>query len=232
MSVAGEVALAARVLAGAGLVEGFGHVSARAASGLAAAGDAGADARAGGFLLTSTDPLARASEGSVHLLDGAGASVSAAHDGGLPLEAPLHAAIYAARPDVGAICRTHSRAAVLWGVRATVPPLLHGLGGLAGAVAVWSGESDLVTDAALGAAVADGLGSADCLLVRANGVVTTGATVAQAVVRAWFLEERSRVALEAGALGAELTAPELERRARHFAAEEARAWTWLTEAFG
>ncbi|MDW5594550.1 class II aldolase/adducin family protein [Conexibacter stalactiti] len=214
---AADVALAARVLAGAGLVEGFGHVSARAA------GDAG------GFLLTSTDPLAAQSEASIHLLDGAGAVLSAGEEGGVPLEAPLHAAIYAARPDVRAICRTHSRAAVVWGIRGAVPPLLHGLGGLAGAVATWGGDADLVTTATLGAAVAAGLGGADCLLVQGNGNVATGATLGQAVVRAWFLEERARVALDAGPGAPPLT--DLDSRARHFAAEEARAWAWLREAF-
>jgi ribulose-5-phosphate 4-epimerase/fuculose-1-phosphate aldolase len=216
---AAEVALAARVLAGAGLVEGFGHVSAR--TGAAGDGD--------GFLLTSTDPLAAQSEASIHLLDAAGAPLSAGEEGGVPLEAPLHAAIYAARPDVGAICRTHSRAAVAWGVRGAVPPLLHGLGGLAGAVATWGGDADLVTEATLAAAVAAGLGAADCLLVQGNGNVATGATVAQAVVHAWFLEERSQLALDAGPEGAPLT--DLDRRARHFAAEEARAWRWLQARF-
>lgn len=214
-ALAAEVALAARVLAGAGLVEGFGHVSARA-------GDAG-------FLLTSTDPLAAQSEASIHLLDAAGAVLSAGEEGGVPLEAPLHAAIYAARPDVRAICRTHSRAAVVWGVRGAVPPLLHGLGGLAGAVASWGGDADLVTTREHGAAVAAGLGAADCLLVQANGNVATGATLQQAAVRAWFLEERARVALDAGPQAAPPADDDLDRRARHFAAEEARAWRWLQD---
>lgn len=219
-----EVAEAARLLARAGLVDAFGHVSAR----LPAGGD-GADAAAAGFLLTSTDPLATQTEASIHRLDASGAVAAEGAAGGVPLEAALHAAVYAARPDVGAICRTHSRAAVVWGVRGTVPPLLHGLGGLAGAVAAWGGDADLVTTAAQGAAVADGLGAADCLLVQANGNVATGATLRQAAVRAWFLEERARVALEAGLEASPLT--DLDHRSRHFAAEEARAWRWLQEAF-
>ena len=216
---AADVALAARVLAGAGLVEGFGHVSARAG---------GADSR--GFLLTSTDPLATQTEASVHLLDAAGVPVSAGEDGGVPLEAPLHAAIYAARPDVHAICRTHSPAAVAWGVRGVVPPLLHGLGGLAGTIVAWGGDADLVVSAAQGARAAAALGAADCLLVRGNGNVATGATLQQATVRAWFLEERARVALDAGPDAVPLT--DLDARSRHFAAEEARAWRWLAERWG
>lgn len=208
------VATAARILSRSGLVEAFGHVSARA-------GD--------GFLLTSTDPLGTQSAASIHTLDAAGAVVAKGLDGGVPLEAPLHAAIYAARPDVGAICRTHSPAAVVWGVRGAVPPLPHGLGGLSGAVAVSTEDTDLVVTAGQGAATAVALGAADCLLVQANGNVATGATLSQATVRAWFLEERARVALEAGLEASPLT--DLEARARHFAAEEVRAWRWLQETY-
>ncbi|MBB4663236.1 class II aldolase/adducin family protein [Conexibacter arvalis] len=211
---AAAVAEAARVIAGAGLVEAFGHVSARVD---------------GGFLLTSTAPLGTQTAPSIHRLADDGTVVAAGTSGaGVPLEAPLHAAIYAARPDVGAICRTHSAAAVAWGLRVAAPPLLHGLGGLAGEVTAWGGDSDLVVTAAQGAAVAAALGAADCLLVRANGNVATGATVEQATVRAWFLEERARVALEAGPEASPLT--DVQARARHYAAEEARAWRWLQES--
>jgi len=212
---ADDVARAARIVAGARLVEAFGHVSARCE---------------GGFLLTATAPLGRQTAASIHRLDGDGTVVVAGSSGdGVPLEAPLHAAVYAARPDVGAICRTHSAAAVAWGVRGAVPPLLHGLGGLSGAVATWGDDSDLVVTAAQGEAAAAALGAADCLLVQANGNVATGATIEQATVRAWFLEERARVALEAGLEASPLTEPDV--RARHYAAEEARAWRWLQETF-
>lgn len=215
MTGAADVARAARILAGARLVEAFGHVSARVD---------------GGFLLTATAPLGGQAAASIHRLDAGGAVVEAGASGdGVPLEAPLHAAIYAARPDVGAICRTHSAAAVVWGTRGAAPPLLHGLGGLSGAVTAWDGDVDLVVTAEQGAAAAAALGAADCLLVQANGNVATGATIEQATVRAWFLEERARVALEAGLEASQLT--DIEARARHFAAEEARAWRWLQETY-
>lgn len=213
------VAEVARIVAGARLVDAFGHVSVRDGDG----GDFG------GFLLTSTDPLGSQSAASIHTLDAAGAVVEQGAAGGVPLEAPLHAAIYAARPDVGAICRTHSPAAVAWGVRGEVPPLLHGLGGLAGAVAAWGGDVNLVVSSAQGKALAAALDTADCLLVQANGNVATGATLSQAAVRAWYLEERARVALDAGLEASHLT--DLDARARHFAAEEARAWRWLQETY-
>ncbi|MFN8546314.1 MAG: class II aldolase/adducin family protein [Candidatus Binatia bacterium] len=125
-----------------GLVEGFGHVSARLDD--------------GGFALTSTAPMATATAGQVLILDDTG-QVREGDAASCPLEAPLHAATYAARPDVGAICRTHSKHAAGWAARRQAPPLLHGLGGLSGRVAVHQG-SDLVTDQAAGRAAARDLG--------------------------------------------------------------------------
>ncbi len=206
-----EIARVARILAAAGLVEAFGHVSARLPK--------------GGFAITSTTPLASTRPDDVR----------AVHPGiqpgeGTPLEAPLHAAIYSKRADVEAICRTHSPAAVGWGARLEAPPLLHGLGMLAGGVRVCN-HAELVTDERSGSSVAESLGGADCILLRANGALATGASLQQATVRAYYLEQRCRVALEAGPAGRALDDGERERRARWLVAEQPRAWSWLTQSF-
>jgi ribulose-5-phosphate 4-epimerase/fuculose-1-phosphate aldolase len=206
--VTAEVARTARVLAAAGLVEGFGHVSARlSASELA---------------ITSTRPLRDCSPADVHVLP-----LDAPVGEAVPLEAPMHAAVYAARDDVMAICRFHGRAAATWATRPQLPPRLHGLGLMAGELTSYAG-SDLVADAAAGAAVAQALGDADCILLRANGAFATGATLPQAAVRAFFLEERCRVASDAGDAGVELSDAEIEVRRRWTEAETARAWAWLS----
>jgi ribulose-5-phosphate 4-epimerase/fuculose-1-phosphate aldolase len=207
-----EVAEAARIISTAGLVEAFGHVSARTP---------------GGFMITTTLPLGAAGEADVHELgaDGAPAAGAGESVAGLPLEAPMHAAIYAARPDVSAICRTHSPAAVRAGARGSVPPLLHGLGGLAGEIALCD-RTDLVTDLEAARAVADALGGADCLLIRANGSVATGATLAGAVVRARYLEERCVVG-EGADPDSGLDPVELSSRSKWFEKESARAWAWM-----
>jgi ribulose-5-phosphate 4-epimerase/fuculose-1-phosphate aldolase len=212
-SAAAGVATIARLLAAAGLVEAFGHVSARRDG--------------GGFAITSTAPLGRAAAAEVLACDPDGAPSGA--DTGLPLETPLHAAIYAAREDVGAICRTHSPAAVAAGAAGAVPPVGHGLGGLSGRVAL-STDPQLVTDRERAAAAAAELGGADCLLIRANGAVATAPTLPAAAVRAWFLEERARVAL--AAVGAALAPADLEERSRHYPAELERAWSWLRWRYG
>lgn len=211
-ATAAEVATVARLLAAAGLVEAFGHVSARLDG--------------GGFAITSTAPLGAAAADEVIGCDDAGRPLG--EGAGLPLETPLHAAIYAARDDVGAICRTHSPAAVAAGAAGEVPPVAHGLGGLSGRVALLP-DPQLVTDGERAAAAAAALGAGDCLLVRGNGAVATGASLPEAAVRAWYLEERARV-WRAGQL--ELPADALEQRSRHYPAEAERAWSWLRWRFG
>ena len=204
---------AARLISRAGLVQAFGHLSARL--------------RGGGFLITSTEPLLHAQPERMIEVDDRGATPA---DAGLPKEAPLHAAIYAARPDVGAICRTHSPAVVTWGARAAIPPLLHGLGGLSGTVSLHR-EAQLVTSTHSARAAAADLGDCDCMILYANGAVCTAVHLAGAVVRAWFLEERARVA-ERCRDGLALPDAAASERARHHEAEEARAWAWLRARFG
>jgi ribulose-5-phosphate 4-epimerase/fuculose-1-phosphate aldolase len=208
-----EIAHVARMLSRAGLIEAFGHVSARLTG--------------GGFVLTPTSPLLDAgAEEVLELTDGGDVLVGER----CPLEAPLHAAVYAARPDVGAICRTHSRHAAAWASRGEAPPLVHGLGGLSGELAVHD-SPQLVCTVPSGAAAAASLGAADCLLLRANGALCTGRDLPRAAVRAWFLEERARVATDAPAACA-ITDDELRERSRHFEVESERAWQWLQARFG
>jgi ribulose-5-phosphate 4-epimerase/fuculose-1-phosphate aldolase len=209
------VAGIARLLARADLVEAFGHVSARSAD---------------GFLLTPTVPaLMEVGAADVLELDAEG-SVRSGDPGACPLEAPLHAAVYAARPDVGAICRTHSRHAAAWAARGVAPPLVHGLGLLCGEIAVHD-DSDLVADETAGRSAAVALGASDCLLLRANGALATAPVIGVAAVRAHYLEERARIAdLAPGA--AVLAGDRRAARERHTAAETLRAWRWLAGRHG
>ncbi|HEY7256390.1 MAG TPA: class II aldolase/adducin family protein [Solirubrobacterales bacterium] len=208
------VASAARLLAAAGLVEGFGHVSVRAPE---------------GFLITATDPLGSAAEARVHAIAATGEAEPEAE--GVPIEAPLHAAVYSARPDVAAICRTHSPAMVAFGARGEVPPLFHGLGGLAGEVRLHP-ATGLIASREAGEDAVGSLGVADCLILRANGGIATGPDIGRACVRAYFLEERCKVALAAGPAAVELSDADTAARSRWFAPEAARAWRWLQWRFG
>lgn len=211
--IAAGVVATARLVARAGLVEGFGHVSARDGE---------------SFAITSTAPLGTADEASILFVESDRASAEPSP--GLPLEAPLHAAIYAARPDVGAIVRTHSPAAVAAGFGAVTPPVAHGLGGLAGELARLD-DPQLVDRPERAERAAAALGAADCLLLRANGSLAVGADLGEATVRAWFLEERARVWLAAERPSG-LDPAELARRAEHWPAEAGRALAWLRWRFG
>lgn len=213
--VAELLAYAARLISRAGLVQAFGHISARLPD--------------GGFMLTPTTPLLQARAQEMLKIDGAG-TVLAGGEGRCPKEAPLHGEIYAARSDVGAICRTHSPAAVIWGSRGQVPPVVHGLGGLSGEVALHR-SPQLVTSEQAGSAAAVALGSADCMLLYANGAVCTAPRLEAAVVRAWFLEERSQIA-ERGAGAGALDPDQMAERSGHYEAEQERAWEWLRARFG
>jgi HCOMODA/2-hydroxy-3-carboxy-muconic semialdehyde decarboxylase len=205
---AGTVAATARALCRAGLIEAFGHVSARDGARV---------------WITPTTPLAALREDEVLTVG--------EHGEHLPLETPLHLAIYEGRPDVTAICRFHGHATVLWGALPAVPPLGHGLGGLSGEVALHE-EPLLVSDAARAHAAAMALGGADALLLAANGAVTVGPDLQTALARAWFLEERCRVAWALRDNGSALAGDVARARAADHGAELARANRWVTARFG
>ncbi len=207
------VASAARLVARAGLVEAFGHVSGRVDD---------------GFLISSTRPLIAARVETVIEADGDGAVADGTAD--VPIETPMHAAIYRSRGDVGAICRTHSPAAVVAGATGEVPPVAHGLGGLSGEVRCCS-YSDLVSDPEAADRVASDLGGASCLLLRGNGSVVVGKDLADAIVRAWYLEERCQVSSQVPEERA-FSQEELELRSKWFDRESERAWAWLRQEYG
>ena len=209
--LAADVALVARVLARLGLVHAFGHVSARGP---------------GRVLLTPTfPPLGELAVTDVLELDRRGRVVAGAA-GALPLEAPLHLAVYAARPDVGAICRLQGPAVAAFATIGGAPPLLHGFGGMVEPVACWD-DPDLVATKPVAAKVAAALGAAPAMLLAGNGGLTVGADLDQALARAWCLEDRCRVALAAGGRARPLGAEALARRRRWYDAETARLARWL-----
>jgi HCOMODA/2-hydroxy-3-carboxy-muconic semialdehyde decarboxylase len=213
VTTAAEVAAAARALARLGFVHAFGHVSARGPDGA-------------GVLLTPTrPPLGALEAGDLLELDADGRPLPAQATR-TPIEAPMHLAVYAGRPEVGAICRTHAPATAAWASTGAVPPLLHGFGGMVEPVAVWD-DPDLIATWAAARLVATALGDAPALLLRGNGGLAVGATLDEALARAWCLEDRCRLALAVGDRARPLTRAELERRRRWYDAETARLAAWL-----
>ena len=202
----------AQMMSRAGLAEAFGHVSVRY-------GD--------GFAITSTLPLATAEPEEVVIVEDLHAPPSG--DGGAPLETPLHAALYVARPDIRAICRGHPSAVVVWGVGTEDLPLLHGLGALAGRRVPVHSDVELISTIAQGADVADTLGDDHAVILRANGCLAVGDTLLEALTRLYFLEERAQVAID---LPVGQEQPGWGARFRHTAAEMPRAMAWVDATFG
>jgi L-fuculose-phosphate aldolase len=146
-------------------------LQAMAAAGLVQGTEGNASARAGDLVAISPTGLAYESlrPGDLALVEPDGTLV----EGHAPsVELPMHLAVLAARPDVGAVVHTHSPRAT---ARPTVP--------------VVEGRSGTVE---LGSAVVAGLGGSDAVVIRAHGPVCVGRDLAAALARAIELEEAAR----------------------------------------
>lgn len=176
-----EVVAAAAVLAAAGLVDAFGHVSVRS-------GDR--------VLMTPPKPLGAITAGDeLVALDIAAADLP----GGAAKEAWIHLAIYAARPDVGAICRAQPPSVLVAGVSGIPIRALHGQGAFVGRRVPVFDDARLVRDRARAERLANVLRDAPALVMRGNGAVTIGATPGLAAARMHVLETSARVNLDAAA---------------------------------
>ncbi len=108
-------------------------------------------------------------------------------------ETPVHLAVYAARPDVGAIVHTHSRWASARAVaRAGIPPVVDEM------VVYLGGPVEVARYAASGsdelaAAVVEALGPRSAVLLSAHGVLTTGKDLKKAFKNAELVEHVAEV---------------------------------------
>ncbi len=194
---AGELLAAARVLVRAGLVDAFGHLSART-------GDAAQ--------ITPPRPLGGVTSAGELLplpLDDADVLPD-----DVPREAWIHWAIYRRHPAVEAICRAQPPAPAAVASVAGELPALHGQGALAGAPVPVFGDARLVRDRERAERLAALLDAAPAVILRGNGAVTTGASVGHAVARMVLLERSARIYLAAAAAGAP----------RPLGAEDVAAW--------
>lgn len=210
----GDLWSAGRIIAAEGLVNAFGHISVRA----------GAEAMA------ITPPRAL---GSLTPSSGCDRVELAATElpVGTPKEAWIHVAIYRARPDVQAICRAQPEYATAL-ASAGVPILpLHGQGSFLGDPVPVFPDSRLVRDLGRATDLAATLGAADGLVMRGNGAVTVGASLAEAVGRMWVLEKSARMNAIAGSAGVPDPLPGPEQEAWRTTAPEllGRIWTYLTD---
>ena len=179
-----DLTAAARALAAAGLVNAFGHVSARE----------GED----GFLITPPKPL-----GSLGPDDSVlEVSLTEAElPDGVPGEAWVHWAIYKSRPDARGICRAQPPITTAVTSAGMVIRPLHGQGALLGEEVPVYDDARLIRGREAGEALAERLGGVGGIIMRGNGAVTVGKSVGAAVARMWVLEvsaEINRTAATAG----------------------------------
>ncbi len=217
-----EVALACRVLAHAGLAaDVLGHVSVRVgpeprSAGRRARGRPAEGPRPGpepsgpdSLLVRCRGPRERGllftTEDDVHLvgLDGR----SRLPDGyGAPSELPIHTETLRARPDVTAVVHAHPPAVVtadLAGLALrpvigayNIPAMRMASDG----VPVYP-RGVLIRRADLAAEMLVAMGDAPVCVLRGHGVTTTGASIAEAVIRAINLEALARLILAAAQAG-------------------------------
>jgi ribulose-5-phosphate 4-epimerase/fuculose-1-phosphate aldolase len=129
------------------------------------------------------------------------------------LERFIHGEIYRARPDVRAIVHSHSPSVIPFGVTgAPLRPLYHMSAFLAAGVSVFDiraaagGATDmLVRTPALGRALAQSLGARPVALMRGHGAVVVGTTLPQVVFRSVYTEMNARLQAQAMALGGPVT---------------------------
>ncbi len=170
--------IACRILSREGLVEGFGHVSARIPD---------LDL----FILTPRISLALVKEEDLLVLNLKGEIVTGKSP--QPLEAPLHTAIFNGKAKVQAIARIHARRAGLFSVTDKKIEPLHNHGSFFfGGVPVFP-RTNLISTPMLGQEVTDELGDKPAILLRGNGQVTVGGSIPEAVMMAIYLEETADI---------------------------------------
>ena len=194
-----DIVIGSRILADFGVVDGFGHVSARHPT------------NPKHFLMSRSLAPALVTTEDIMEFDEEGNAVDA-RGRNVFLERFIHAAIYKARPDVMSVVHTHSPGVIPFSVSKTqLKPLFHNAAFLAAGTPVWDiarefGATDmLVRDNNIGKSLARTLGDKPVVLMRGHGDATVGPDVKVAVFRAYYTDVNARLQSQAIGLGSEIT---------------------------
>ena len=191
-----DVVSANRILYNEGVMDGFGHVTARHNK----RPDRFLIARSMAPGLVTVDDLMECDlEGTPH--DPAARRTY--------VERFIHSAIYKARPDVMAVVHSHSPSIVPFSVTdARLRPVCHMCGFLGDHTPVFEirdgfGEASdlLIRTQAMGEALAKTLGGSAVALMRGHGSVTVGTSIKQVVYRAVYAEVNAKLQSDAMRLG-------------------------------
>jgi HCOMODA/2-hydroxy-3-carboxy-muconic semialdehyde decarboxylase len=221
-SAVDDLVAANRILAQLNVVDGFGHVSAR-------------DPRdSSHYLLARSMAPALVTAADIQTYDLQSRPV-APNPQPSYFERFIHGAIYAVRPDVYAVVHSHTAAVIPFAdTGVALRPMFHMASFLgAGGVPIFEirdaggpATDMLIGTQQLGDALARTLGSASVALMRGHGMVAVGASIPEAVFRAYYTGEDARLEAEALRLGTPtyLNAAEAAHSAQANGALIGRSW--------
>jgi ribulose-5-phosphate 4-epimerase/fuculose-1-phosphate aldolase len=197
-AVTEDIAIGSRILAEFGVLDGFGHVSARDPK------------NPNRFLMSRSLAPALVTADDIMEFDLDGNAVDArGHQ--LFLERFIHSEIYKARPDVMSVVHSHSPGVIPFGVsQVPLRPMFHNAAFLGAGAPVWDirkdfGETDMVVrDSTRGKSLAQMLSDKSVVLMRGHGDVTVGPSVKMAVFRAHYTDVNARLQSQAIALGGDI----------------------------
>ena len=192
-----DIVVGSRILADFGVLDGFGHVSARHPT------------NPNHFLMSRSLAPALVTADDIMEFDLDGNAVDA-RGRTVFLERFIHGEIYKARPDVMSVVHTHSPGVIPFSVsKVPLRAMFHNPSFLAVGVPVWDirkdfGETNmLVGNSALGKSLAATLSDKPVVLMRGHGDVAVGPTVKMAVFRAYYTDVNAKLQSQAIALGGE-----------------------------
>jgi ribulose-5-phosphate 4-epimerase/fuculose-1-phosphate aldolase len=225
-----KVAQACRILARLGLArEITGHVSARLP---------GQDAMLIRCRAPDDDGVAFTTPSMIRTVSFDGALIGPGDDHRVPLEYPIHAEAFRARPDVQAVVHVHPRAVLLCGMTGvTLRPAYGAYDHDPFATTLASRgipeypRAILIRTRELGQQIAAILGAEGACILRGHGIVTLGASVEQATLRAIKLEQLAQVCWDLSSRGdvPAISPEDLEELApggMPALSSQADVWTW------
>ena len=192
-----ELVAGNRILADQGIVDGFGHISARH------------DKRPDRFLLARSMAPGLVTAADIMEFDLDGEPVDPR--GRTPyIERFIHSEIFRARPDVGSVVHSHAPGVIPFGVsKVPLRPVYHMASFLGAGAPVFEirdtggpASDMLIRSPQLGRALARNLGRSTVALMRGHGMVAVGANVKTAVMHAIYTAIDAQAQAEALRLGA------------------------------
>jgi HCOMODA/2-hydroxy-3-carboxy-muconic semialdehyde decarboxylase len=191
-----DLVAANRILYDQGVVDGFGHVSARH------------DKDPNRYLLSRSMAPALVTDDDIMEFDLDSTPIDQ-RGRAVYLERFIHGEIYKARPDVLSVVHSHSPAVLPYAnTKVPLRPMNHISGFLGGGVPVFEirdvagpASDMLIRSAALGRALAVALGPRPVALMRGHGSVAAAQSVRHVVFRAVYTEVNARMESEALRLG-------------------------------